>query len=175
MSEVKCWKIYVYQSSQRRPSLQVQINQCNEPHTKNISRILSIRAHKRITPEIRQGGRYFVKDKRTTNLIFIRTMKIKMTMPKQKKMISSIPQIMQQLRKELCGRLATLDLYGKYMRTCPEPTQEANRLHMEEKSEGCVFSPDRFNHYTEETLRECKVLPAFFTGGHIFNNIIYAD
>lgn len=42
---------------------------------------------------------------------------------------------------------------------------------MNRKSEGSVFSEDRFNHYTEETLQEFKVLPLFLIGGHSFNNM----
>lgn len=41
--------------------------------------------------------------------------------------------------------------------------------------QGCVFSPDLFNRYSEAIVRELEVVPGFVIGGHNLNSIRYAD
>ena len=41
--------------------------------------------------------------------------------------------------------------------------------------QGCIFSPDVFNPYSEVILRDLEPMQGFTVGGHNINNLRYAD
>ena len=89
--------------------------------------------------------------------------------------------------EELLGMLGKLDIHGKDLRivrnlyweqtACMRIDNDLSEYTRIERGvrQGCVFSPDLFNLYSEMILRELEDLPGLVVGGHNINNIRYAD
>ena len=89
--------------------------------------------------------------------------------------------------EELLGMLGKLDIHGKDLRifrnlyweqtACMRIDNDLSEYTRIERGvrQGCVFSPDLSNLYSEMILRELEDLPGLVVGGHNINNIRYAD
>ncbi|MGX9987587.1 reverse transcriptase domain-containing protein [Soonwooa purpurea] len=159
--------------------------------TKLIIRILMNRARSRIRPEIGQEQCGFVKDTGTRNAIFMLRILSERAIQVQKKLylcfIDYAKAFDKVRHKGLFELLSSLDIFGKDIRVlknlywqqtaCIRVENECSEYTKIERGvrQGCVFSPDLFNLYSEAILRELEDLPGFIIGGHNLNNIRYAD
>ena len=159
--------------------------------TKLTLRITMNRARSRIRPEIGKEQCGFVQDAGTRNAIFMIRMLSERAIEMQKDLhlcfIDYTKAFDKVQHEELLGMLGKLDIHGKDLRivrnlyweqtACMRIDNDLSEYTRIERGvrQGCVFSPDLFNLYSEMILKELVDLPGLVVGGHNINNIRYAD
>ncbi|MCH9665805.1 MAG: hypothetical protein K0U41_08180 [Gammaproteobacteria bacterium] len=158
---------------------------------KLILRIIMIRARNKIRPEIGEQQYGFVQDAATRNAIFMVRMLSERAIEMQKDLYICFIDYTKAFDKvqheKLWKLIENLDLDGKDMRlirnlywdqtACIRLDTEMSGYTKIERGvrQGCVFSPDLFNLYSEMILRELEGMAGFIVGGVNINNLRYAD
>ena len=159
--------------------------------TKIILRIIMLRARRIIKPEIGEEQCGFVEDSSTRNAIFMVRMISERAIEMQKNLYLCFIDYTKAFDKvqheELFKLLQALDLDGKDIQlirnlyweqtACIKIGYELSDYTKIERGvrQGCVFSPDLFNLYSEMIMRELDGQKGFVVGGHNINNLRYAD
>ena len=158
---------------------------------KMILRIIMWRARKNIKPEIGKEQCGFMKDTGTRNAIFTLRMICERSIEMQKDIYLCFIDYTKAFDKvkhvQLLDMLQDLDIDGKDIRLLRNLYWEQTAgIRIEDKistytqikrgvRQGCVLSPDLFNLYSEQILREIKDLKGLVIGGYNMNNLRYAD
>ena len=159
--------------------------------TKLILKIIMMRARCKIRPEIGREQCGFVEDSGTRNAIFMVRMISERAIEMQKDVYMCFIDYTKAFdnvkHDELFKLLSTLDINGKDLRlirnlyweqtACMRVGNDKSEYVKIQKGvrQGCVFSPDLFNLYSEMILRELKDFSGFVVGGNNINNLRYAD
>ena len=159
--------------------------------TKILMRVIMARTRKAIRPEIGKEQFGFVQNAGTRNAIFILRMLLETAIERQRNLyvcFIDYSKAFDKVRHEnLIEILQSLDIDGKDVRILRNLywEQTAGVRVQNEVGEycairrgvrqGCVFSPDLFNLYTEQIMRAIGKQGGFLIGGYNMNNIRYAD
>ena len=159
--------------------------------TKILLRVLIMRVRKKIKPEIAQEQCGFVEGKGTTNAIYMLRTICERALEIQKDVylcFIDYTKAFDRVRHEsIMQLLESIGIDGKDLRIIKNMYWEqtaAVRLKNETSSyqnikrgvrQGCVLSPDLFSLYIEYIMRSIKDKSGLQVGGHVINNIRYAD
>ena len=172
-------------------SFYVEVKVKVQVEVKMILRIIMWRARKNIKPEIGKEQCGFMKDTGTRNAIFTLRMICERSIEMQKDIYLCFIDYTKAFDKvkhvQLLDMLQDLDIDGKDIRLLRNLYWEQTAgIRIEDKistytqikrgvRQGCVLSPDLFNLYSEQILREIKDLKGLVIGGYNMNNLRYAD
>ena len=159
--------------------------------TKLLLRILLGRMRRNLRPEISKAQFGFVPDKGTRNAIFTLSMLVERCVEVQRDIYLCFIDYSKAFDKvkheELFNMLAALDTDGKDLRLVrnlyweQEAAVRIGGEHSQYKPikrgvrQGCVMSPDLFNFYSENILRNLDNSAGLRVNGETINNIRYAD
>ena len=159
--------------------------------TKVILRVIMMRVRRKLKPEIGKEQCGFMEDTGTRNAIFMLRMLSERAIEMQKEVyvcFIDYTKAFDKVRHEdLMDILQDLDLDGKDIRlirnlyweqtACMRIDNEFGDSTQIKRGvrQGCVFSPDLFNLYSERIMRELDSAEGFVIGGHNLNNIRFAD
>ena len=158
---------------------------------KIILKVIMARARNKIRPEIADVQCGFVEDMGTRNAIWMVRMLTERAIEMQKDLYMCFIDYTKAFDKvqheELLRLLQTLDIDGKDIRlirnlyweqtACMRVDGDTSSFTNIQRGvrQGCVFSPDLFNFYSEIILRELQDLQGFVIGGRNMTNLRYAD
>lgn len=150
-----------------------------------------MRARSKLKPEIGKEQCGFMEDTGTRNAIFMLRMLSERAIGMQREVyvcFIDYTKAFDKVRHEdLMDILQDLDIDGKDIRlirnlyweqtACMRVDNQYSDSTQIKRGvrQGCVFSPDLFNLYSERIMREIDSVEGFVIGGHNLNNIRFAD
>ena len=159
--------------------------------TKVILRVIMMRARRCTKPEINQEQCGFVEDTGTRNAIFIVRTLCERAIEVQHDLYLCFIDYAKAFDKvkheDLFEFLQNLDIDGKDLRLIRNLYWEQSAAIRIDGNigkytqirrgvrQGCVFSPDLFNLYSENILRDLNDIKGCIVGGYNLNNVRYAD
>uniref|UniRef100_A0A0B7BSZ6 Reverse transcriptase domain-containing protein n=1 Tax=Arion vulgaris TaxID=1028688 RepID=A0A0B7BSZ6_9EUPU len=159
--------------------------------TKILLRIMMRRIRSRIRPEISDEQCGFVEGKGTSNAIYILRTLIERSIEVKADLylcfIDYTKAFDNVRHQELSKMLESLNIDSKDLRIIQNIYwQQTAAIRTDKKigtfqkitkgvRQGCVLSPDLFSLYCESIFRSIKDIPGIAVGGHIINNLRYAD
>ena len=159
--------------------------------TKVILRVIMMRARRCTKPEISQEQCGFVEDTGTRNAIFIVRTLCERAIEVQHDLYLCFIDYAKAFDKvkheDLFEFLQNLDIDGKDLRLIRNLYWEQSAAIRIDGNigkytqirrgvrQGCVFSPDLFNLYSENILRDLNDIKGCIVGGYNLNNVRYAD